>query len=166
MPLSDKDSRHALIRQIIRESGVFTQSQLVDLLLARGKKVTQATVSRDLQELGVYTERNQEGRSIYMLAEDRLPVQKIFKDQLQKVLEEWTQTVSATGNLVVLKTPPGSAQVIAAALDRASHPDILATLAGDDTVLIVTADNSMPSKNAVKLANEIAGMAGLQAANI
>ncbi len=161
MPLSDKDSRHALIRQIIREGGVFTQSQLVNLLQAKGKKVTQATVSRDLQELSVYTERDHEGKSIYMLSEDRLPVQKIFKDQLEKVLGEWTQAVSVAGNLVVLRTPPGSAQVIAAALDRTSHPDIIATLAGDDTVLIVTGDSNKPSKSAVLLAKEIAAMAGL-----
>ena len=160
-----KKSRHLLIKKLLKENQVYTQAGLARLLAQAGKKVTQATVSRDLEELGVYTDRGDNGKSIYVIDDDyaypAAASSQKMRSQLQKVLSDWVLDVAVAGNLVILKTPPGSAHVIGSALDRSNMENILATIAGDDTVLIVAAEQKK-SAAAQKLAQDLTEIAGLK----
>ncbi len=119
--------RQEAIRRIVRGERVRTQKDLVDHLKADGFVCTQATVSRDVTEMGL--KKLPEG--IYVLAEDL---------HLQRMISELVTDVVRTGNLVLVKASPGTAPGVAAALDRAEVPDVLGSIAGDDTVLIITVD--------------------------
>lgn len=156
MPVSDRNSRHALIKDIIFKGKVATQSELVSLLRKRGKRVTQATVSRDLNDLGVYTDRGENSKNYYVLPSTP---QIANKQQLQKVLGEWSEKILISGNIVIIKTLPGSAHVVASALDRSEQSEILATIAGDDTVFIVVKESSKNPK-AQALGRELKEMTG------
>ncbi len=106
------------------------------MLEERNITATQATVSRDLEELGAVKVRLPGGESVYAIPEhpaDRM----VPEDHLRRVMGEWVVEVVASGNMVVMRTPPGSAHVVASALDRSSMPEIAGTVAGDDTLLIV-----------------------------
>jgi transcriptional regulator of arginine metabolism len=93
-------------------------------------------VSRDLEELGAIKVRAPGGETVYAIPE--LPKdQRAPEDHLRRVLGDWVVDVQWSGNLVVVRTPPGSAHVVASAIDRAAIDDILGTIAGDDTVLLV-----------------------------
>ncbi len=162
MPVSDKDSRQNLMKEIINKGQVSTQSELVEMLAARGKQVTQATVSRDLKEIGVYWDRNSAGKSVYALPQTpSQSEEKVLAEQLQKVLAECTDRVMVSGSLVIIKTLPGSADIVASALDRYSQPEILATIAGDDTVFVAVSTNERPDKRAQSVARELEKLAGL-----
>ena len=161
MPISDKDSRQALISEIISQEQVSTQTELVEMLEARGKIVTQATVSRDLTEMGVYTDRGNSSKRHYIIPTfSQIAEPTIKRDQLQRVIGEWATEVFTAGNMVVIKTAPGSAHVVASALDRSDQPEIVATLAGDDTVFVVVKDK-MKNPIAEELGKELKKIAGL-----
>jgi transcriptional regulator of arginine metabolism len=134
-----KHQRQHRIAKILEAGPVTNQAQLVDLLAADGVEATQTTVSRDLEELGAVKVRLPGGESAYALAE--LPTQQIVpSEHLRRVLGEWVVELAPSGNLVVVRTPPGCAHVVASALDRAGLPGLLGTVAGDDTVLLVVAE--------------------------
>jgi transcriptional regulator of arginine metabolism len=134
-----KHQRQHRIAKILEAGPVANQAQLVDLLAADGVEATQTTVSRDLEELGAVKVRLPGGESAYALAE--LPTQQIVpSEQLRRVLGEWVVELAPSGNLVVVRTPPGCAHVVASALDRGGLPGLLGTVAGDDTVLLVVAE--------------------------
>jgi transcriptional regulator of arginine metabolism len=136
-----KHQRQHRITKILEGRPVTNQAQLVDLLAAEGVEATQTTVSRDLEELGAVKVRLPGGDSAYALAE--LPTQQIVpNDHLRRVLGEWVVELTASGNLVVLRTPPGCAHVVASALDRSAMDGLLGTVAGDDTVLVVVAEKT------------------------
>ena len=126
--MKKRKSRQEAIRRIVRAERVRTQKDLVDHLRASGFVCTQATVSRDVTEMGL--KKLPEG--IYVLAEDL---------HLQRMISELVTDVVSTGNLVLVKASPGTAPGVAAALDRAEVADVLGSIAGDDTVLIITADD-------------------------
>jgi len=131
-----KAQRQHRIGRLLEEHAVASQSQLVELLAEAGTPATQATVSRDLEELGAIKVRAPGGETVYAIPE--LPKdQRAPEDHLRRVLGDWVVDVQWSGNLVVVRTPPGSAHVVASAIDRAAIPDILGTIAGDDTVLLV-----------------------------
>jgi len=135
-----KHQRQHRITKILEGQPVTNQAQLVDLLAAEGVEATQTTVSRDLEELGAVKVRLPGGDTAYALAE--LPTQQIVpSEHLRRVLGEWVVEVAASGNLVVLRTPPGCAHVVASALDRSALAGLLGTVAGDDTVLLVVAED-------------------------
>src|SRR5207245_8183987 len=116
----------------------------------------QATVSRDLEELGAIKVRAAGGDSVYAIPE--LPKDQVAPEEhLKRVLGDWVVEVAHSANLVVLRTPPGSAHVVGSALDRAGLDDILGTIAGDDTVLVVCSE----SASGAVVAAELAGLAGL-----
>ena len=116
-----------------------SQQQLVDLLAGAGVEATQATVSRDLEEIGAVKVRAAGGESVYAVPD--LPKDRVApEDHLRRVLGDWVVEVAASANLVVVRTPPGSAHVVASALDRAGLPEILGTVAGDDTILVVAVE--------------------------
>lgn len=155
MRLSKTQRQHRLI-QIIEQSPVSSQQQLVETLAASGVEATQATVSRDLEEIGAVKVRAAGGDSVYAVPE--LPRDRVAPEEhLKRVLGDWVVEVGSSANLVVIRTPPGSAHVVASALDRAGLPDILGTVAGDDTILVVAVEGV----SGARLAGRLAGLAGL-----
>ena len=150
-----KAQRQHRIARILAETAVSSQSQLVELLAAAGAQATQATVSRDLEELGAIKVRAPGGVSVYAIPE--LPTDQLApEDHLRRVLGEWLVAVDRSGDLVVLRTPPGSAHVVASALDRAALPALVGTVAGDDTLLAIAAEGTGDD-----LASALTDLAGL-----
>lgn len=128
------DSRRRLIRELVVDVGVSSQAELQTLLSERGFEVTQATISRDLTALGVHKSGN--GSSArYILG---IPNQSNI--EIDGALNGFGVSIQASGNIVVIRTQPSAAAVVAGAIDRAGLNSVLGTVAGDDTVLIVTAD--------------------------
>jgi transcriptional regulator of arginine metabolism len=151
-----KPQRQHRILRVLEDQPVSSQAQLVQLLEAEGVVATQATVSRDLEELGAVKVRIPGGAMAYAIPDgnrERAP----SDDHLKRLLGEFVVEVSHSGNLVVLRTPPGSAHVVASAIDRSSMPDTLGTVAGDDTILVVCTEQT--GGNAV--AARLAALAGL-----
>jgi transcriptional regulator of arginine metabolism len=135
-----KAARHARIVELIRSRPVRSQTELAELLAADGTQVTQATLSRDLEELAAVKVRGADGAAAYVIPEDGNPVVRQAEQspaRLVRLLRELLTSADASGNLVVLRTPPGAAQFLASALDRSGLPEVLGTIAGDDTVLVV-----------------------------
>jgi transcriptional regulator of arginine metabolism len=122
--MKKRNERYSAIREIVRSEHIHTQRDLVESLKERGFICTQATVSRDITDMGL--RKLPEG--VYMLSED-LHLQRMVSDLVDRVI--------VTGNLVVVKTSAGTAQGVAAALDAASIPSILGSIAGDDTILAI-----------------------------
>jgi len=151
-----KAQRQHRITKLLEEQAVTNQGQLVDLLESHGVAATQATVSRDLDELGAIKVRVPGGETVYAIPE--LPMDRVApEDHLRRVMGEWVADLGCSGNVVVLRTPPGSAHVVASALDRAGITDILGTVAGDDTLMVVAAEGIAASD----LAGRLSDLAGL-----
>ncbi len=153
--MTTKVQRQQAIARLIGAHEVTSQPELIELLAAEGIEATQATVSRDLDDVGAVKVRVPSGNSVYAIPEfapDRLaPV-----DQLRRVMGEWVAQVASSGNLVVLRTPPGCAHVVASALDRSRVEGLLGTVAGDDTLLCVAA-----AADGTSLAATLRDLAGL-----
>lgn len=151
-----KNQRQHRIAQLLESEPVASQARVVELLADGGVEATQATVSRDLEEMGAVKVRMPGAESVYAIPE--LPRDQVLPgDQLRRVLGDWVVDVGSSANIVMVRTPPGSAHVVASALDRASLPGILGTVAGDDTILIVTAEPEGGTDVAKRLA-ELAGL--------
>ena len=151
-----KTQRQHRIARLLEEHRVSSQSQLVELLAAEDVEATQATVSRDLEELGAVKVRVPGDETVYAIPE--LPYDRIAPgDHLKRVLGDWVVEVTHSANIVVLKTPPGSAHVVASALDRAGLDGIIGIVAGDDTLFAVTAEVQGGAPVAKRLA-ELAGL--------
>lgn len=151
-----KTQRQHLVARIIESRSVANQAALVELLAAEGVVATQATVSRDLEDLGAIKVRMPGGESAYAIPAHPKE-QQAPEDHLRRVCGDWVVEVADSANLVIVRTPPGSAHVVASALDRAGLPDILGTVAGDDTILIVVA----AEVGGAKIAAELSELAGL-----
>ncbi len=151
-----KQQRQHRIAQLLESGTVTSQSQLVDLLAEGGVVATQATVSRDLEDMGAVKIRVRGGETAYALPE--LPTQRVApEDHLRRVLSEWLVEVAHSGPVVVLRTPPGSAHVVGSAIDRAGLPDVLGTVAGDDTLMVIASAKA----GGEKVADMFADLAGL-----
>ena len=140
-----KAGRQARIVAILAREQVHSQEQLANLLSQYGGvRVTQATLSRDLDELGVVRLRAADGALVYALPGDPGPAarQGGMPSRLARYLKELLTSAEASANLVVLRTPAGAAQFLASAIDHADWPEILGTIAGDDTVLVIASDPS------------------------
>jgi transcriptional regulator of arginine metabolism len=129
-----KDQRHRAIAELIRRQPLANQEELAERLAAQGFGVTQATISRDLEQLGAVKVRR-DGRFGYALP-DQLASSGGNSTHLATVLRDWVRLIDFAGNLVVLKTPPGSAHLIGVALDEAALADVVGTICGDDTVFV------------------------------
>jgi transcriptional regulator of arginine metabolism len=132
-------ARHARIVELIRDKAVRSQTELAELLGVDGVQVTQATLSRDLEEL-----RAVKVGGVYVIPEDGMPALRPVEQapaRLIRLLRELLNSVDVSGNLVVLRVPPGAAQFLASALDRSGLPDVVGTIAGDDTILVVARDS-------------------------
>ncbi len=151
-----KTQRQHRIARLLEQHAVTSQPQLVQLLSADGVVATQATVSRDLEELGAVKVRVPGGETVYALPE-MASARLAPEEHLRRVLGDWVAEVAHSGNLVVLRTPPGSAHVVGSALDRAGLEDVIGTVAGDDTVLVVAAERA----GGAKVARRLSSLAGL-----
>ena len=150
-----KTQRQHRIARLLEDHPVTSQVQLVELLAATGVVATQATVSRDLEELRAVKVRRSGGDAVYAVPEYEERVEP--EDHLRRVLGEWVVEVAHSGNLVVVRTPPGSAHVVASAVDRAGVADIIGTVAGDDTILVVATERA----GGAKVARRLSALAGL-----
>ncbi|TDD65139.1 arginine repressor [Jiangella aurantiaca] len=139
-------ARHGRIAEILAQTPVRSQTELAERLAENGIEVTQGTLSRDLDELGAMKIRNADGWLVYALPGEGgdsrpLAASKSAVDaRLIRVCEEILISARSSANLVVLRTPPGAAQYLASAIDHAVRADILGTIAGDDTVLVISTD--------------------------
>ena len=130
-----KAARHARISELIRANLVTSQAELVEHLRADGMNVTQATLSRDLEELQAVKVR---GAYVIPPENDRpLRPAEEAPARLIRLLRELLTGADASGNLVVLRTPPGAAQFLASAIDRAALEEVVGSIAGDDTVAVI-----------------------------
>ncbi len=153
-------ARLAIVIETLEHHEVASQTELRARLAEAGVSVTQATVSRDLEELGAVKVRTSGGVA-YALAPEGQPrsgTAEAVEARLARLLGELLVSAEATGPMVVLRTPPGGANFLASALDRAGLPDIAGTLAGDDTILLVTRTPAEPSS--VGLAERLLALAG------
>lgn len=142
-----KTARHSLLRQIIGSTPMRSQSELLTELADRGVRATQATLSRDLEELRAHKVRGADGSMHYALPPEGHAVgvaptsdTEHLAARLARLCTELLVSADASANLVVLRTPPGAAQFFASAIDASLLPQLLGTIAGDDTVLLVTAE--------------------------
>jgi transcriptional regulator of arginine metabolism len=132
--------RQARIVDLVSTHAVRSQAELVALLAAQGIEVTQATLSRDLDELGAVKLRGVDGGApVYVIPEDGSPVRAVEGGtvRLARLLSELLVSADSSANLAVLRTPPGAAHFMASALDRVALSDVVGTIAGDDTILVV-----------------------------
>lgn len=155
--MAAKARRQQLIARLIGQHAVSNQPQLVDLLASEGVVATQATVSRDLDDLGAVKVRVAGGESVYAIPEFA-PARIAPEDQLRRVLGEWVAEVRHSGPMVVVRTPPGCAHVVASALDRSALDGLLGTVAGDDTIFCI-ADEDLGGAKLSALLRDLAGLA-------
>jgi transcriptional regulator of arginine metabolism len=152
-----KQQRQHRISLILENNVVSSQGQLVALLKEEGISATQATVSRDLEEMGAITVRIPGGERA--LAVPELPTQQVAPvDHLRRMLGEWAVEVSPAGPLVVIRTPPGCAHVVASALDRTGLDGVVGTVAGDDTIMVAVDDEV----GVDEVSRRLAEMAGIE----
>ena len=150
-----KAARHALIGALLARGAVASQQQLADLLIDEGVSVTQATLSRDLVELRAVKVRTPSGGLVYAVPAEgavrpaAATDQEMLATRLARLCEELLLTAEASGNLVVLRTPPGAAQFLASAIDHSVLPAVLGTIAGDDTVLVIARDDRTEAGDAL-----------------
>jgi transcriptional regulator of arginine metabolism len=130
----NRNERHATILRLVREQPLSTQTELAEALRAEGHDVVQTTVSRDIHELGLIKVRHESGRLIYAFPEDTAG----YSEELSDALTRWALTLEASGNLVVVVTPYGYASALAQAIDVSRHGSIAGTIAGENTVLLIS----------------------------
>ena len=144
--LNSKAARHARIVSTLASAPIRSQAELAAALRTAGLVVTQATLSRDLDELGAVKLRTPDGGlPVYVVPEDGAPLtSRVVGDappqRLARLIAELLVSAEGSGNLAVLRTPPGAAHYLASAVDRAGLPEVLGTIAGDDTILVVARD--------------------------
>ncbi len=139
-----KRERQQLIASLVRQEGFSTQQQLVAALGKMGFRITQATVSRDLRELGVQKVAGRRGKARLQISQAN--GQRNRRAVLSRVLRESEAHWQEAQNLVVIQLQPGAAPSIGRVLDELGHPDVIGTVAGDDTVLVVLADATKAKK--------------------
>ena len=144
-----KVARQEMIKDWITQGSIHSQIEIVDRLKNSGFDVTQATVSRDLEDIGAVRGRDAQGDPNYRINQESIDEPLI---KVSRLISDLLVDVKSSGNLTVLRTPPGGAQLLASALDRASRsgtiPEIIGTIAGDDTVLVVSSQADGAERNA------------------
>ena len=154
--MTTKVQRQQTIARLVAMHPITSQPQLLDLLAAEGISATQATVSRDLDDLGAVKVRVPGGDTVSAIPEFE-PARVAPQDHLRRVMGEWVAEVRSAGHLVVLRTPPGCAHVVGSALDRSNLPSIIGTVAGDDTLLCV-ADEETGGPALAAMLRDLAGL--------
>ena len=151
-----KAERHRLLAGIVARKRVGTQLELARALAAAGCRVTQATISRDIRELGLEKTHDALGRPRYELPADSSRRRQDPQEALAAVLTQFGRRASAAQNLVIVHSELGSAPAIARAIDRTEHRHVLGTIAGDDTCLVITRDE----QDALTLASQLGDAIG------
>ena len=147
--------RQALILELLEQNLVSSQMQLSDLLKNKGVEITQGTLSRDLDELGAKKIRPDSGRAFYAVGnteETLAPTTVGTREKLRKMLDDLLVSSDHSGNIAVLRTPPGAAAFLASFIDRVSMDEVVGTIAGDDTVFVLARD-PLTGKELVDLLN-------------
>ena len=146
-----KERRQRAITDLIRSNMLSSQEELADRLGSLGFAVTQATISRDLEQMGAMKVRR-EGQLSYALPDIG---RSTASPRLAAVFRDWVQSVMPAGNLVVIKTPPGSAHLIGVALDQSELTEIVGTICGDDTVFVACGSADEAGALSSKLGGEL-----------
>ncbi len=136
-----KQLRQRAIRDLIDRRAIRTQQELAAALRERGFRTTQATISRDVAELGL-VKSARDGAQVYVLPPRLVEAEVSGEDRLRRLLHDPPAEIREAGLLLVVKTLPGSAHPIAAALDRARWPEVAGSIAGDDTVFVAVPDRA------------------------
>jgi len=147
-------ARQARITALVSTREVRSHTELAALLAAEGIEVSTATLSRDLEELGAVKLRAADGGAgVYVVPEDGSPVRGVSggTDRLSRLLGELLVSTDHSGNIAVLRTPPGAAHYLASALDRASLPEVVGTIAGDDTIAVIAREPMTGAELAAKI---------------
>lgn len=150
-----KQLRQRAIRDLVELRPIHTQQELAAALRERGFRATQATVSRDVAELGL-GKASREGRAAYVLPPRLRDAEVSGEDRLRRLLVDVPVEFRVADLLLIIKTLPGSAHAVAAALDRTRWPEIIGSIAGDDTVFVATGDRS----SVRRLRDRLIGLAG------
>lgn len=150
----EKNERQRLITSIVSRRRVGTQHELMDALERAGCRVTQATISRDIREIGLDKTHDVLGRPRYVAPQSVRSTNP--RDALAGVLSQFGRHVVAAQNIVVVHSELGSAPAVARALDRLEHPRIVGTIAGDDTCIVIARN----TRDAAALTNELADLVG------
>jgi transcriptional regulator of arginine metabolism len=145
-----KASRHAIIQEIIEKQNVQTQEDLASLLKGRGISVTQATISRDIKELRLLKVLAEDGSYRYATA-DKAEIN--MADRFFRMFHDSVLSVSQAGNLLVLKTLSGSANVAAETIDTMRWPEVVGTISGDNTILVILGSEQDASEIREKFLN-------------
>jgi transcriptional regulator of arginine metabolism len=149
-----KFDRQGAILRLVQQRELGTQAEVAEALRSEGFDAVQTTVSRDIAQLGLVKTRGAEGRLVYALPGaadlDRL-------SELTSALRRWAITLDATGNLAVIKTPPGFANALARAIDEAYLPDVIGTVAGDDTIFVAAREGLTGAELADELRHHLEG---------
>jgi transcriptional regulator of arginine metabolism len=146
-----KQLRQRAIRDLVDQRPIRTQQELAAALRERGFRTTQATISRDVAELGL-VKVSREGTNAYALPPRLVEAETSGEDRLRKLLGDLPVELRDAGMLLIIKTLPGSAHAIAAALDRARWPEVAGSIAGDDTVFVAFADRAARQRVKARLA--------------
>ena len=147
--------RQALILELLEQNLVSSQMQLSELLKNKGVEITQGTLSHDLDELGAKKIRPDSGRAFYAVGnteETLAPTTVGTREKLRKMLDDLLVSSDHSGNIAVLRTPPGAAAFLASFIDRVSMDEVVGTIAGDDTVFVLARD-PLTGKELVDLLN-------------
>ncbi|HTG63638.1 MAG TPA: hypothetical protein VL917_03135 [Sphingomicrobium sp.] len=152
--MTGKTQRQRMMADWLREHRVGSQEELVARLSLAGIAATQATVSRDLLEIGAVKQKR-DGEIRYVMPDQVEP--GYAAEKLDRLLAEWVDAIIPAGNLLVLKTPPGSANLVANALDAAGLDEVAGTIAGDDTIFVALADGVNPHSAASLLQRRRSG---------
>ena len=153
MPEMKRSARLALMRGLLEEGEFTSQHELSAALAQRDVEVSQSTLSKDLLTLGAVKRRTPEGSLVYAVG-DETEGGGVAAEKLARRCVELLQSIQHAANQIVIKTPPGAAQFLGAHVDRARLPGVMGTVAGDDTLLLVTTD----PESAVRTAGIIAHM--------
>jgi transcriptional regulator of arginine metabolism len=148
--------RQARIVTILSSAPVHSQTELAALLADEGIEVTQATLSRDLEELGAVKLRGADGGGgVYVVPEDGSPVRGVSggTERVARLLGELLVSTDACAKLAALLTPPGASHYVASAIDRAALPEVVGTVAGDDTILVIAREPMTGAQVAVMFEN-------------
>lgn len=158
-PPTTKAARHGRITALITEREIASQAELALALALEGIDATQATLSRDLEELGAIKLRGVDGGAgTYVIPEDgHVRPMTGGTSRMERLLADLLLSYSASGNITVLRTPPGAAQFLASAIDRAQPEGVIGTIAGDDTVMLVAAEGVTGADLGERMAGYAAG---------
>ncbi|HEY1606717.1 MAG TPA: arginine repressor [Allosphingosinicella sp.] len=135
-----RSQRQKIIAQLLRAEPIASQEEVTERLSAQGFAVTQATVSRDLEQIGAVKAKR--GGALRYILPDEMGDTGWAAARLGRILAEWVQSIETAGPLLVLRTPPGSAHIVGLALDQAKLPEIAGTICGDDTLFIALRDGA------------------------